>query len=328
MSFKFQPVGKMELTALLLLLTAATMATAAPQKNEEVAEKLQILSRSVQKVRARYRTSEEEGIEITSEINDGDKFLSIVTLDGVQLVSVRSSISGSDILWKVLGHSFFFHGIIGGSEMAEYTVPNTITRRVEKEVKHNHITAKLLHALNGGGGDVNETKRSAFIELLARPELETVMEATEALGAASIYGYENPATLHFYEMVRYLAMLQGHSDSLQQEEGSGSEEKPAAGEERPATVAVPGNRDKRATCTRPGWWWITLYEYGCARCPRGRSCLGLCGNGCNCWRNVCGDCCYNQGCYEHDICCGRHGYFHYKCLNIFDFSCDQYRYQC
>ena len=303
---KFQPVGKMKLTALLLLL---------------LAEKLQILSRSVQKVQARYHTSEEEGIEITSEINDDDKFLSIVTLDGVQLVSVRSSITGSDILWKVLGHSFFFHGIIGGSEMVEYTVPNPLLRQVEKEVKRNHITAKLMHALNGGGGVVNETKHSAFTELLARPELETVMEATEALGAASIYGYENPAALYFYGMVRYLAMLQGHSDSLQQEEGSGSDE-------RPTTVVVLRNRGKRATCTRPGWWGTTLSEYNCARCPRGRSCLGLCGNGCNCWRNVCGDCCYNQGCYEHDICCGRHGYFHYKCLNIFDFSCARYRYQC
>ena len=311
----------MKLIARLVLLTAATMATAAPQKNEEVAEKLQILSRSVQKVRARYHTSEEEGIEITSEINDDDKFLSIVTLDGVQLVSVRSSITGSDILWKVLGHSFFFHGIIGGSEMAEYTVPNPLLRQVEKEVKHNHITAKLMHALNGGGGDVNETKHSAFTELLARPELETVMEATEALGAASIYGYENPAALHFYEIVRYLAMLQGHSDSLQQEEGSGSDE-------RPTTVVVLRNRGKRATCTRRGWWGSTKYEYGCARCPIGSSCRGLCGNGCNCWRFVCGDCCYNQGCYEHDICCGRHGYFHYTCLNVLGFSCNRHPYQC
>ena len=34
-------------------------------------------------------------------------------------------------------------------------------------------------------------------------------------------------------------------------------------------------------------------------------CLGMCGRKCSCWWWVCGDCCFHQGCYEHDLCCGR-----------------------
>jgi hypothetical protein len=37
--------------------------------------------------------------------------------------------------------------------------------------------------------------------------------------------------------------------------------------------------------------------------PNGDSCYGMCGNGCNCWRWVCGDCCCNAGCRQHDAHC-------------------------
>lgn len=86
---------------------------------------------------------------------------------GVELVSVESSVPGSNTLWKVLGYSFFLHSIDGRAEMMEYAVPSAVTGRVEKEMKRNRITSKLLHTLD----NANETKRSAFTELLARPEL-------------------------------------------------------------------------------------------------------------------------------------------------------------
>jgi hypothetical protein len=37
--------------------------------------------------------------------------------------------------------------------------------------------------------------------------------------------------------------------------------------------------------------------------PGGNSCYGMCGNGCNCWQWVCGDCCCNAGCRTHDSHC-------------------------
>lgn len=61
--------------------------------------------------------------------------------------------------------------------------------------------------------------------------------------------------------------------------------------------------------------------------PNGDDCLGLCGAGCKCWKFVCGDCCFNQGCYEHDLCCGtEEGYLYEYCTRVYkhDFSCSGY----
>lgn len=40
-------------------------------------------------------------------------------------------------------------------------------------------------------------------------------------------------------------------------------------------------------------------------CPpcKSKECLGMCGPGCVCWKWSCGNCCYNKGCYDHDLCC-------------------------
>lgn len=63
------------------------------------------------------------------------------------------------------------------------------------------------------------------------------------------------------------------------------------------------------------------------RCPslegNGNNCLGLCGRGCTCWRWVCGDCCFHQGCYEHDRCCLR-DFWSTFCLIPLGFSCSSY----
>ena len=40
-------------------------------------------------------------------------------------------------------------------------------------------------------------------------------------------------------------------------------------------------------------------------CPpcKSQQCLGMCGPGCDCWEWSCGNCCFNKGCYYHDLCC-------------------------
>lgn len=43
-------------------------------------------------------------------------------------------------------------------------------------------------------------------------------------------------------------------------------------------------------------------------------CFGMCGEGCDCWSWVCGDCCYHNGCAQHDTWC-RDGQWWY-CYNI------------
>ena len=46
--------------------------------------------------------------------------------------------------------------------------------------------------------------------------------------------------------------------------------------------------------------------------PHDDECLGMCGPGCACWSFVCGNCCYNKLCLEHDKCC-RHNKYSLRC---------------
>lgn len=63
----------------------------------------------------------------------------------------------------------------------------------------------------------------------------------------------------------------------------------------------------------------------CPPCPD-NECLSLCGYGCNCWKWICGDCCFHLGCYGHDICC-RKNFVQTKCLFPMNFKCES-EYSC
>ncbi|KAJ7365378.1 hypothetical protein OS493_005485 [Desmophyllum pertusum] len=59
---------------------------------------------------------------------------------------------------------------------------------------------------------------------------------------------------------------------------------------------------------------------------RRNECRGMCGPTCTCWSLICGDCCYHQGCYEHDRCCDVKGFWDTYCLLpfMYSFSCSSY----
>ena len=61
--------------------------------------------------------------------------------------------------------------------------------------------------------------------------------------------------------------------------------------------------------------------------PYNNNCLGMCGKGCSCWdwKYLCGDCCWHNGCYEHDLCC-RHDWWSSECIAFFaySFSCSSF----
>jgi len=59
----------------------------------------------------------------------------------------------------------------------------------------------------------------------------------------------------------------------------------------------------------------------CTKTSEGQLCVGMCGPHCNCWSFVCGDCCFHNGCYCHDLCCVN--YVSWSCLFPFGFSCER-----
>ena len=53
--------------------------------------------------------------------------------------------------------------------------------------------------------------------------------------------------------------------------------------------------------------------------PHDDECLGMCGPGCSFWSFVCGNCCNNKLCLEHDKCC-RHNKYSLSCWLPFVYS--------
>jgi len=130
----------------------------------------------------------------------------------------------------------------------------------------------------------------AFRRLSAMLESRAILQASEALGEAGITGSSHPYMLPLYMFATRLP----HAARQQQQQD-----------------------------------WRSLREewasYQCKR-PVENECRGMCGYGCNCWKLVCGDCCFHKGCYEHDICCIGSKYFTSRCLFPFyyGFKCDSY----
>ena len=219
----------LKIACLLPLFSAVSLSTAAPEQDG----KLHILSLSSDKLRAVYHLSAQEGIEITSQVSEEESHLSITTLAGEHLVSARSVADSSDIFWKIMGYSIFLHNNSlelqdGGTQrdMLEYVVPSTAADHVEKEMKKHHITPKLLRTLNTE--NVEEMKRSAFLELFSRLKMDALTSTISALGAAGVKGYENQAALNLYSVVFNFAQLReaienGQTGPTEQQEATGAE---------------------------------------------------------------------------------------------------------
>ncbi len=294
----------MQIALQLLLLTTVTFLSAAPRNTG----KLRILSRSNKDLRALYRTSANKGIELRSEINDKFQKISITTLDGTQLVSAKSSSTNGASVWKVMGSTIFLHSTNGGR--TEYAVPPASTSRLEKEMQRDSpFSAKLLKTLDSSETKTIEIKRAAFAKLLSRPEMDDIIKMSHALGAAGIFGYENPAALNFYGLAMHYAKMQGQS----------------TGASQPVFLPRPMKLATGKTCTRPGLIY-GVYKDKCDRCYLADGyCTGMCGPVCVCWSYVCNDCCYHQGCYNHDKCCtGGWTYLNAGCAFPFPFDCNTY----
>ncbi len=55
--------------------------------------------------------------------------------------------------------------------------------------------------------------------------------------------------------------------------------------------------------------------------PNNDDCLGMCGPGCTCWTDICGDCCCYDGCRSHDITCRNCTWYKpWNCLLCWSFT--------
>jgi hypothetical protein len=193
-------------------------------------------------------------------------------------------------------------------------------------MRHGELTLRLGAAQMQGAlsadrslpeGDVGiEGNAATMADFERRPELALLPDLSNALGSLGLTGSKLPAALPLHAFAMAFAssspaMKLGSTGSKGSAESSSS----AA----PLLFCTPG--DVECCQQHPN-------DPGCIpdpdpppptdRCEGrqpGPGCHGMCGRGCDCWPNVCGDCCYHPGCAIHDNWCRRCDWLHpHSCM--------------
>ena len=138
--------------------------------------------------------------------------------------------------------------------------------------------------------------------LLSIEEVRLLEEAAEAVGKKGLNGKNTPAALPFFIFTLRVTQLAENSHYSNISSSSTS------------SIHQRHKRQGYMHCADT-----------CPPCPNDK-CIGLCGKGCSCWKFVCGNCCWHQGCYDHDLCCKR-SWLQTDCLIPVGFRCDQH-YKC
>ena len=296
---------------MLIFLSAAILAvcvTAVPTEDEQHG-RLRIIDVNDNSLEAIFYTVE-TGIRIVADSNS----LTLISMSSGEILLSGNRSHDSSFLASVVGSSFLQYTTTletGDREKHEFVIPDSLVDQA-KEAIEARKEERLLSQLNQDETETTRVRETAFERLFARPEINLLESASHALGDAGILGRENQGALNFYGVAMTMVELL-HRQNAESGDGSGV------------------NMQYEDEVTRfKRWWsryrWCSNARRFCKKCPKGSNCLGRCGPGCWwCWSYVCGTCCYHQGCYDHDICCGNHGYLSWECAIPIPFSCRRYR---
>ena len=175
-------------------------------------------------------------------------------------------------------------------------------RDVEEEYDQRSCQAHLA--------DQQEVAR-AFEKLTADPDVRILSKISQALAEFGIYGSKSPCSfpLHSLALAISRRLPANATEAAEDAENfSCAESKLLKSPRRRrsfwSSISRALGRLIRTVVERvveP----LTGLSRKCTSLETNRQnkCLGMCGKECNCWKWVCGNCCYNEGCYQHDKCC-------------------------
>lgn len=291
------------LTSLLVVASSLPLETEVDeQRNEE--GKLNVITITQEEIEGEYHSPSGGGIHFKSVVRGEYHFLSITTTEGEPLVIAKQP-HNSTTLMTLTGIDFLVMKTpseSGPTKYTDYIVPNVFHKNVEKALKWNRFSGKLLEQLDT---EVNETRQSTIENLALRPEIELCLSAAQALGDLGVVGAQNPAAMPFFaltlRLMKYRAILNGN--------------------ELTTINDIIGNR--RETVDDRQKRSCSLCTHGsCPYYGYGNDCYGMCGIRCWCQSWFCGDCCVHQGCLGHDYCCGEYGYTSWSCITVWNIDCD------
>ena len=282
---------------------ASANAVSTPPSADDVSGKLHLFSMTAEKMDGVYYNKEGGGIRFISERDS----IYIGTMEGEgEPLLVGEKPAGSARMIQIL-QTNLLEVREGASVYEEFVVPDSMAARMKVALKSSNLRKfkKALQNIRRLELNADAIKQNAINEMLERPEIQLMQDAALKLMDLGITGDQYPSALTFLVTVkRFITLRLNATETPESDTGSGLE------------LSHP--RKKRA-CSN----WLSR-NCPSHRCPIGSRCLGMCGPRCwLCW-SICGDCCYHQGCYDHDVCCDRYGYFSFRCLFPWGFSCSGY----
>ena len=248
--------------------------------------------------------------------------------------------------YSALGRSFFTMDSAQTQLQTDYLIPSAMNEQAKQAFQQRKIDrmASLFDR-----EDVQSSTENTIRELTHRPEVRVLEETAHTLGERGVTGRDNRGALLFYTMV--LQLVRGRDGESTSRDGSDERDDGRLLEKRqlpppfdsslptfptspstspstsPTTPPSTQTPCESHTCTNPRGRLCENchhdHECPCGLCPLMPKCLGMCGFRCFCWRFVCGDCCYWDGCYQHDLAC-RDNFISLACLLPFNFTCNGY----
>ena len=306
---------------------ASANAVSTPPSADDVSGKLHLFSMTAEKMDGVYYNKEGGGIRFISEHDS----IYIGTMEGEgEPLLVGEKPAGSARMIQIL-QTNLLEVREGASVYEEFVVPDSMAARMKVALKSSNPQKfkKALRNVHRLELNVNVTKQNSINEMLERPEIQLMQDAALKLMDLGIAGDQYPSALTFLVTVkRFITLRLNATEIPEPDTGSGSE---------------PSHPREKRACSN----WLSR-NCPSHRCPRGSNCLGMCGPRCSwCWpicphlrttgvslafgiraayvlSHIWNDCCFHQGCYDHDVCCGRYGYNSTRCLFPRGFSCSGY----
>ena len=249
-----------------------------------------------------FRSNAGDGIKLrTSEtslvLTTADEQTTLVNVSVIPLVVQSYGDEGKATYFQIMNDDFL------SVNKRVYRIPDS---KVDKaSFTHSELVASVQGELLN---NPQNTIRASVQRLVAHPAMRLLEPAAKALAEdLGVTGYEEPRSTLFFASAMRLTELYSRQNFV------GVAFRPSG--DVPQFLKLFATAQGRyPNCD------LTT----CPPCQEDE-CLGLCGRLCSCWRFLCGDCCFHQGCLLHDLCCDEYGFFSVQCLFPVGFSCDNYK---
>jgi hypothetical protein len=149
-------------------------------------------------------------IQFSSEVKDGQRSFMVATAKGEPIIAFKKPERAAMMTVKMGQTKLLIQMNKPGSGLpmySDYVVPQLFHNLVDSTLSQNYVPHGIMQLLDSR--TANETRESAFQELVTRNEANSIVEAATALGSAGVMETDSPAAQQFYVLAMRITELKG-----------------------------------------------------------------------------------------------------------------------